>query len=241
MAARARRRREVGRCLQSSQIKLLQASLPRWVGLSVENLKLADSDPSFIRYFFGVSIPPSTPSLSICLPLRPKRPRSWSLASPRPSSPSRLLLGIYKRRSRLWGNLRIWKTGVGCASHLHRAWRYIFSKLIMFSGLWSTSHTFPTVFMKKLCAPSLVSLGLWPILDLEGDNHKLILTLLLDTTGFSEQLIHDRYSGLRRLVALVALHLLSSNTGRWQRWVFKLFTFNRNRWEVNYVRILGWL
>ena len=68
VAARARRRREVGRCLQSSQIKLLQASLPRWVGLSVENLKLADSDPSFIRYFFGVSIPPSTPSLSITSP-----------------------------------------------------------------------------------------------------------------------------------------------------------------------------
>ena len=177
----------------------------------------------------------------ICRPLRPKRPRSWSQASPRPSSPSRLLLGIYKRRSRLWGNLRIWKTGVGCASHLHRAWRYIFSKLIMFSGLWSTSHTFPTVFMKKLCAPSLVSLGLWPILDLEGDNHKLILTLLLDTTGFSEQLTHDPNSGQRKLVALVALHLLSSNTGRWQRWVFKLFTFVRNRWEVNYVRLIGWL
>ena len=65
MAARARRSREVGRCLQSSQIKLLQASLPRWVALRVENLKLADSDPSFIRYFFGVSIPPSTPSLSM--------------------------------------------------------------------------------------------------------------------------------------------------------------------------------
>ena len=49
------------------------------------------------------------------------------------------------------------------------------NKLIMFSGLWSTSHTFPMVFMKKLCAPSSVSLGLWPIWDLEGDNHKLFL------------------------------------------------------------------
>ena len=74
VAVRARRRREVGRCLQSSQIKLLQASLPRWVGLSVGNLKLAGFNPSFGLHSGCYSLFPVL--TLICRPLRLKRRRN---------------------------------------------------------------------------------------------------------------------------------------------------------------------